>query len=170
MSLFGTLYLDKSELLDLINKFDEMATDTNVGHEKPVIPQFVADWIEDHKKSYTRWGVNDRGDFVIRCSNDLFRFGEGISSYDFSIDDKISKYSLENPYDFIKAILDGYEIEKEKLYTIKLKDGRQLVKVAGTAYTEFANYPDKSDILGLTQSEIESVDLIFMQIAVEVTE
>ena len=71
--------------------------------QNPVIPQFVADWIEE-------------------CKDDDFHlFGamEGISSnqkkldYWFREDDNMEL--------FARAWLDGYEVEKEKRYLVKVK-------------------------------------------------
>ena len=82
---------------------DEMISG-KINNPKPVkIPQFVADWIEE-------------------CKNDDFHlFGamEGISSnqkkldYWFREDDNMEL--------FARAWLDGYEVEKEKRYIIKVK-------------------------------------------------
>ena len=71
--------------------------------QKPIVPQFVADWIEE-------------------CKNDDFHlFGamEGISSnqkkldYWFREDDNMEL--------FARAWLDGYEVEKEKQYYVRFK-------------------------------------------------
>lgn len=70
-------------------------------HEKPVIPQFVAEWIEKNKKRFPSL-YN-----VYRC----------IGFNNINVDNWISK----NPDKFAHAWLDGYEAEKEKLYTAKLK-------------------------------------------------
>lgn len=69
--------------------------------EKPVIPQFVADWIEKNKKRFPSL-YN-----VYRC----------IGFNNINVDNWISK----NPDKFARAWLDGYEVEKEKLYTAKFK-------------------------------------------------
>lgn len=87
--------VDKLTALELIKLLDEP--------QKPVVPQFVADWIEE-------------------CKNDDFHlFGtmEGISSnqkkldYWFREDDNMEL--------FARAWLDGYEVEKEKRYYVRLK-------------------------------------------------
>ena len=76
---------------------------------KPVIPQFVADWIEEARKS---------------CKDvaDLFDF-------DFT-NEEVSKWFMqERPFDLVaRAWLDGYEVEKEKRYIVSLKNGQPLVK------------------------------------------
>lgn len=97
----------KEELLDL---------------QKPEIPQFVADWIEEHKQMYGKWDEEAKSDFVFRAINDLFRFGTGLSTYDFDVNDELSEWTTKNAYKFITAILFGYTLEKEKLY--KARDKR----------------------------------------------
>lgn len=89
---------------------------------KPEIPQFVADWIEEHKENYSRWDDGAKADFVFRAINDLFRFGEGRSLCCFDIDDELSKWTTENAFNFINAILFGYTVKKEKLYTVEIPD------------------------------------------------
>ena len=70
--------------------------------EKVKVPQFVADWIEEARKS---------------CKNvaDLFDF-------DFT-NKEVSKWFMqERPFDLVaRAWLDGYEVEEEKRYTVKIK-------------------------------------------------
>ena len=88
--------------------------------KKVVVPKFVAEWIEDHKGNYNEWNEEARADFVFRAINDLFRFGDGFSPWDFTIDEKFSEWTTKNAYKFITAILFGYEIEQEKLYTVEL--------------------------------------------------
>ena len=101
----------KNEVLDIVSKIDEP--------QKVVVPKFVAQWIEDHKGNYNEWNEEARADFVFRAINDLFRFGDGLSPWDFTIYEEFSKWTTENAYEFITAILFGYEVEKEKLYTVE---------------------------------------------------
>lgn len=74
---------------------------------KPVIPQFVADWIEEcEAKEKT-------------LLNSLLYTPEGVNSWVGNSD---------NQETFARAWLDGYEVEKEKRYIVKLKNGQPLVK------------------------------------------
>ena len=91
--------VDTSEVLRDLKQLDES--------QKVVVPQFVANWIEE-------------------CKNDDFHlFGamEAISSnqkkldYWFREDDNMEL--------FARAWLDGYEVEKEKRYTIRFKNIRK---------------------------------------------
>ena len=91
--------VDTSEVLRDLKQLDKS--------QKVKVPQFVADWIEE-------------------CKNDDFHlFGamEAISSnqkkldYWFREDDNMEL--------FARAWLDGYEVEKEKRYTIRFKNIRK---------------------------------------------
>lgn len=80
--------------------------------QKPVVPQYVADWIEEGKK---------------HCKDvyDLFDFD--------STNKEVGKWFLqEKPFDLVaRAWLDGFEIEKEKRYIVKVKnigDGWEYLK------------------------------------------
>ena len=80
--------------------------------QKPVVPQFVADWIEEcEAKEKT-------------LLNSLLYTPEGVNSWVGNSD---------NQETFARAWLDGYEVEKEKRYIIKLKgvpDGAKFLKYA----------------------------------------
>lgn len=93
-TIFGFPVIRLNQILEDLKQLDEP--------QKPVIPQFVADWIKE-------------------CKNDNFHlFGamEGISSnqkkldYWFREDDNIEL--------FARAWLDGYEAEEEKRYLVKV--------------------------------------------------
>ena len=72
--------------------------------KKPVVPQFVADWIEWCKKNK----ITLLGADTAICNN------KNISSLD------ASGWAMKNQETFAKAWLYGYEIEKEKLYTVEI--------------------------------------------------
>mgnify|MGYP000861385666 CR=1 FL=1 len=90
--------VDHLEVIKLIEQLDE---------QKPVeIPQFVADWIEEARKT-------------CRSVADLFDF-------DFTNEEVGKWFMQERPYDLVaRAWLDGYEVEKEnekeKRYCIVVK-------------------------------------------------
>ena len=74
------------------------------GPEKPVVPKYVADWIEWCKKNK----VTLLGACTAICDNKNIR----------SLD--ASGWAMKNQETFAKAWFYGYEIEKEKLYTVEL--------------------------------------------------
>lgn len=79
--------------------------------QKPVVPQFVADWIEKCKvikkfKASLAYALNSE----VWSENSLS---------DECID---WLYNANNQELFARAWLDGYEVEKEKRYLVKMKD------------------------------------------------
>ena len=120
---------------------------------KVVIPQYVANWIEEVK------GL-DRP-FKLEYLFNTVQMPDDV--YDW-LDERYGDTDI-----LAKAWLDGFVVEKEKLYTVQLKNGYHLCKYEGTGVrwlnmTEF----NTTDCYKLTQAEIESVDPRLMQFAVEV--
>lgn len=77
--------------------------------EKVQIPQFVADWIEEARKS-----CKDVADFF---------------DFDFTNEEVGKWFMQERPFDLAaRAWLDGYEIEEENQYVVTLKNRQPLVK------------------------------------------
>lgn len=79
--------------------------------EKPVVPQFVADWIEWCKRNKVSLlgGFSAIDELGLAICND-----KKVKSLD------ASKWATRNQETFAKAWLFGYEVEKEKLYTVEL--------------------------------------------------
>lgn len=88
--------------LELIDQLDEP--------EKPIIPQFVADWISKSKV----WGYS--------LSDSM---GHVPSYFDTTRNNKAIRWVNKNQDIFARA-WDGYEIEKEPLYYAKIK-GHELI-------------------------------------------
>ena len=72
--------------------------------EKPVVPQFVADWIEWCKKNK----ITLLGADTAICNNKNIR----------SLD--ASGWAMKNQETFGKAWIYGYEVKEEKLYTVEI--------------------------------------------------
>lgn len=87
--------VNRLDVIDIIKKIDEP--------EKPVIPQFVADIIEEYK---------DRNAPII----DIFTEKKFNEKYNWWLATSLNAYDRT-----ARAWLDGYEVEKEKLYTARLK-------------------------------------------------
>ena len=92
-------YVSLNDVLDLVKHLDEP--------QKVVVPQFVADWYEEHKDNL---GFNIF-DYVYRfeqqAENDFKDWFDGFETESFQI--------LVNMHQF------GYEVEKEKRYLVKVK-------------------------------------------------
>ena len=124
--------------------------------EKPVVPKYVADWIEWCKKNK----ITFLGADTAICNNKNIR----------SLD--ASGWAMKNQETFAKAWLYGYEIKKEKLYTVEIpnpnggcysknylaknKNGKvELFSWSGYTSIEFADNWKQEENAQLTESEIK---------------
>lgn len=79
--------------------------------EKPIIPKFVADWIDV---------LNLHGNNPLREYRDLENdFDEGWTNEE---DAEVYHWINKNPYAFIDSLRYGYEVEKEILWEIPMPD------------------------------------------------
>ena len=137
--------------------------------EKPVVPQYVADWYEGHKDEFY---LN-----LHRLVRDFFEhlsagyFNENPIDYDFACwyyNTKNAIQTLVNMHQF------GYEVEKEARYTVKLKKkdggGDWLVKTGTNGLRFYNNIYTQSR--AHTRKELEEADFgwIFDCPGVEVKE
>lgn len=91
--------MGKKAFIDLIEQLDEP--------QKPVVPQFVADWIEKGKKELSLRDLMSRSYTTTEVGNWL---GELDKDGDF-----------KNQETFARAVLDGYTVEEEKRYRVRVK-------------------------------------------------
>lgn len=87
-------YLKEEFILDLIEQLDEP--------QKVVVPQIVADYIK-YTKEYD-WDLQEAMDDVA-----------------YEDDKDLRKWFNNNIETFVRAWLDGYTVEKEPKYTVKIK-------------------------------------------------
>ncbi|MDT6468782.1 DUF1642 domain-containing protein [Enterococcus lactis] len=127
--------------------------------QKSVVPKFVADWIEYAKK---------KGDSLAISFKPWNLYGVEYSKADRWIED--------NQETFARAWIDGYEVEKEPLYYVKLpvvyfnhwdleaylmKDDRGNITIADN---------NDFDDMKFTESEIKEIDEGYWPFAVPVEE
>ena len=93
-----TVTVNREWILNSIEQLDQP--------QKVTVPQFVADYIKDAK--YYEWDLDDVFDHITEESG-----GSEISEW---------FYTLGNVDVFARAWLDGYTVEKEKRYTVKMKN------------------------------------------------
>ena len=111
--------------------------------QKPVVPKFVAEWIDELKKSHSNlawvWKV-------------------------YPNEPKVKNWLESNTEKFMRAWLDGYEVEKEKLYTVEIPDPYGAYKIRYLFRNRVGNIliggSDNMDVLlnkktHLTESEIK---------------
>ena len=139
--------LSSAKLYDLIDQLDEP--------KKPVIPKFVADWIESQDDSiyemcvnYEMWGVN--GD-------------DGTTGFTGEIaewfDDTLN---VENYY---RACIDGYEVEKEKLYRVVFPYKGEKVYLKEGVHGDFDVIETETYGTQYTESEIKAIDERYLAFA-----
>lgn len=97
-------WIDKKIVLGLIRQLDEP--------QKVVVPQFVANWIEYCKKNNFT---------LLGCLDPVDDFGAPLAE-EFEGDvRKCIRWCRKESNNFARAWLDGYEVEKEKRYTVTVK-------------------------------------------------
>ena len=83
--------------------------------EKPVVPQYVADWLEEND-----WRKDTSGRQTIFDAFDNLTLD---ASNGFYVD--VKKWVEENGNIFAQAWTFGYEVEKEPRYTVRIKATNQ---------------------------------------------
>lgn len=106
-----TITINRNWILESIEQLDKL--------EKIQIPQFVADWIANVKRNGFKFRNTSGYYEEIAPSDDVYRvmyyiFKEGI------VGEKIKSWINENRDVFARAWLDGYKVEKEKQYLVKV--------------------------------------------------
>ena len=79
---------------------------------KPTIPQFVADWIEYCKENHLT---------ITGAFEPVSEHGIGLAETFKGSAYKCTRWALDNQNLFARAWLDGYTVEKEKRYRVKVK-------------------------------------------------
>ena len=92
----------KNQVLDIIDQIDEP--------QKPVVPQFVADWYEEHKDNF---------EYSVQCL--CVQGRKPVRQIDIWFNNDDNK-PIET---FVKMKLFGYEVKKEKLYLASFRDTHQ---------------------------------------------
>lgn len=141
---------DKTWLSKVLNEFDKP--------KKVVIPKFAAEWIEKAKEAEypLAYAIN-------QTSGEL---GKWLHTYDLTVDIR------KNQELFAKAWVNGYEVEKEKLYRIILPE--RVSKKWTYCFIDRDLEVQYTHVLSAvtthTEEQIEAYDEIYQELAVEVTE
>ena len=93
---------------DLISQIDEP--------QKVVVPKFVAEWLEYCKRS--GWHLQKA---LYRLDVD-----EKVGGWAYDEDDNLMSEKVDI---FARAWLDGYTVDKEKLYTVEIPDPHGMFKI-----------------------------------------
>ena len=112
---------------------------------KPVVPQFVADWIEYFK--------NCKGN-LYGSTSPFSYYGRAILE-DFEGDyEEVLRWIRDNSDIYARAWLDGYTVEKEPKYTVKFKATKQYL-----SNDELGIHFDPSFRSNFTKSDLEKLGL-----------
>ncbi len=129
-------------LMVQLENLDVVEIDKNLVHkdinepQKVTVPQFVADWIEYFK--------NCKGN-LYGSTSPFSYYGRAILE-DFEGDyEEVLRWIRDNSDIYARAWLDGYTVEKEPKYTVKIKSVNQYL-VRNT----------DEDFLGFLQSRLKS--------------
>lgn len=102
MQIFG-YFPSFTNVKTFIKEYEKLAKSEP---QKPVVPQFVAEWIEVCKEHLTSSLYLAMTPSFLKSNN------QGI---------ELTLWIKKNEETFARAWLDGYEVEKEKRYTVKIK-------------------------------------------------
>lgn len=148
----------RAEILNLIDQLEEPE------QEKVVIPQFVADWIEECREMDVRLGES---------FNTHYEDNREIHTWIYNSDDKNSEI-------YARAWLDGYTVEKEKLYQVVFpftgSSEKTLIQSIFTGNTWADDVEDDFEFISedhkveFTEQEIKAIDERFWAFAEEITE
>ena len=130
--------------------------------QKPVVPQFVAEWFEDNKDDleFAIWKLTiDSNSDYTKNKNEMRHW---------------IQYAPNKPYKTLIGMLNGYEVEKEPLYSVIIAGDYLVkeiscsneVKLISTAYLPqyLAHHYQ------LTEKQIKSIDERYWPFAVPVEE
>lgn len=155
---YNDYLLDSKERINAVGNFEGITLALSLidqleepEQEKVVIPQFVADWIEHIKKDKPWLSLY------------------GVFNYSDRVQSETTKWlSTNNSELFARAWLDGYTVEKEKLYKVKLSKYDYLVQDGdGTVFTMDTGLHEYED--RFTEQEIKNIDERYWAFAEEVT-
>ena len=133
------------DALTIVKKIDEP--------ERPVVPQFVADWYEEHKDNFEIY----LSGLCINFTCNRERLNDKLANWYEQLENKPIQ-TLVNMHQF------GYEVQKEKLYTVEIPNpnsaGGKLVlskqQSTGRLILEMLNSDiNKPKYLHLTEDEIK---------------
>ncbi len=108
--------IPKLSVLNILNQLDEP--------KKVVVPQFVADWIANVKRNGFKFRNSSGFYEEIVSSDDAYRVMYYILKESIA-GEAIRIWVNANRDAFARAWLDGYEVEKEKRYTVVMKETKQ---------------------------------------------
>ena len=135
-----SVYIDK--IVEVVNQIDET--------QKVIIPKFVGEWIEECKQSSRHLQKT-----LSRLDDD-----EKVGDWAYDENDDLIPERLDM---IARAWLDGYEIEKEKLYIVEIPNPHSYIgnhsrlarNYKGKVVLEVQDWLNTDESYKLTESEIK---------------
>lgn len=158
--IFATLTFELSKNGD--NRTAEQFIFDSIGNfKKVVIPKFVAEFLGSHWENGEP-AKEDKADLIRHQEQYIRSFGTS------ELKNWIVK--ADNFILFVEAVMNGYEVEKEKLYYVELPELGYLIKRSHADYIFVNNekLDNKRLTSKLTEQEIKSIDERYWAFAVEV--
>lgn len=151
-----------SKVLELIDQLDEP--------ERPVIPKFVADWIEEKRLNISDLHTENPERFFLFLGHRLH--------YATLASTNIGVWVFGgNEEKLYQALKYGYEVEKEKQYYVMNKENELILGWSQSAYMtpciegyEYMKHTGRENLFQLTEQEIKDYDERYWAFAEEVTE
>ena len=156
------LVIDLKDAQEIVSQIDEP--------QKPVVPKFVAEWV-----GYCKFNRLT----LLGAFDPVSELGVGLVT---SLTEELRKgkyWAQRNQETFARAWLDGYKIEREKLYTVEIAEAI-LTKITRGRNVQYKMLPsrDVSEVFDnaiyyitrLTEKEIKEADERLWQFAKEVEE
>ena len=123
-----------------MNKYEQGKVEGMIEPEKVKVPQFVADYIEFKK------------------ANDFHVYG-AMRVIEDHYDKRVPEWFYEkNIETFIRAWLDGYEVEKEKRYEVILCNGQSLKTVYRQGKDRLDFEKEYGDLERFTRKQLEEAN------------
>lgn len=135
--------------------------------QKPVLPRFVAEWIEKIRSQVIGYHFESGARFLLLIGNDFHSTQEGLLTAEFRrwLEKDGNEIKLSNAIDY------GYEVEQEPLYMVPLltdKEGNKKILVERRGQYDiiwdYENEGDWHDLL--TEEQIKSVNPDYWKLAV----
>lgn len=148
----------------LRNTLDNAVFGKTGEHQKPVVPKFVAEWFEEKEGGLENAIFYECVRVTDTYSKDYSEFQRWLVSAE------------NNPIETLVRMKDGYEVEKEPLYTVTISLDRKYYLATDENECDGISptLTTSSDVLGyryyLTEKEIKSADNNLWKIAVPVEE
>lgn len=108
------------EVTDLVNQIEELAEP-----QKTVVPQFIADYID----WYNEQDITTRNQEVM-----VQEFIRPVM-LEYPKKDKVIEYGSKHAFKMLRALFNGYEVEKEPKYVVKFPDSKFGTPAYGTIAT-----------------------------------